>query len=204
MTSLLEHIPGASDVMNRWFAYGNDAGIMFVDSAFVTLGDGDNKYDIKLPVSIALTARKKVVTRENDGLVEPITFVTRCVTTDLTLSGRAANWRKTTLPPIPIVPAVGGIVGGVAGVASTLIGTEPLIDKVKMLADLYGLLRKVDEPVRIVDKEGLLGEKGIEYVNLADFREMPEGCQVAWTMRCVVDSDISPMELIFSQEAGQK
>jgi hypothetical protein len=197
MTSLLEHIPGVGGVMNRWFAYGNDAGLMFVDSAFVTLGE----YDIKLPVSIALTARKKVVTRENDGLVEPITFVTRCVTTDLTLSGRAGNWRKTTLPPIPVVPAVGGIVGGVAGVASTLIGTDELIDKVEMLAELYGLLRKADGPVRIVDKEGLLGEKGIEFVNLADFREMPEGCQVAWTMRCVVDSDINPTDLIF---AGQK
>jgi|GEM_PF-2032567 len=196
MTSLLEHIPGVNDIMNRWFAYGNDAGLMFVDSAFVTLGG----YEIKLPVSIALSAVKKVTVHENDGLVEPITFVTRCIKTELTLSGKAGNWRKTTLPGVPTVPVVGGAVGGAAGIASTLLGTDELINKAEMLGELYGLLRKADEPVEINDREGLLVEKGIRAVNLMDFRETPESSQVAWTMRCVVDSDINPMRLIFPKE----
>lgn len=196
MTSALEHIPGVRGVMNRWFAYGNDAGLMFVDSVFVTLGG----VDIKLPVSISLSARKRVIARENDGLTEPITFVTRCVTTDLTLSGLAGNWRKTTLPSIPNVPVVGGVVSGVAGVASTLLGTSSFITKTEMLADLYGELRKADVPVEIIDVEGLLSAKGITHVNLVDFREMPQGNQVAWNMHCIVDSDISPMDLIFAEQ----
>lgn len=200
--SLLESIPGVGNIMNRWFAFPGDAGVMFVDNAFVTFkGLSAGTVEIKLPVGIYVSARKDVRIESNEGLEDPIKFITKGVTTHVTLMGSAGTWRKPTMPPIPGVPAVGGLVSGVGGVLSAVIGTSEFINKIDMLGDLYNkILVAADAPIEIEDTEGFLAGHEIHYVVPLDYNATPQLEEVAWVMRFVADKDDDPLELIFPEE----
>lgn len=200
--SLLESIPGVGGIVNRYFAFPGDAGVMFVDNTFVTFrGLPGGTVEIKLPVMISVSARRRVTITENEGLADPIKFITESVVTDVTLAGRAGTWRKATLPPIPTVPAVGGAVSAITGVLGTLLGTSDYVDKIEMLRMLYNeVLIGADGPVEVEDTEGFLSGHDIGYVVPLDYHATPQLEEVAWVMRFVADANEDPLTLIFPEE----
>lgn len=200
MASLLENIPGVGDLLKRWYAGTGDAGVMFAESAFVTLAG----YKIVLPVDISVSSRKRVVVRENEGLRDSIKFITPTVTMDVTLAGRAGNWRKSTLPPIPNIPVVGGAAATVTGAIGTLLGTSELITTVDMVAELFGILRKATEPVQISDEQGLLAAIGVLAVVPLSFDLSPRIPEVSWTMGLLWDLDEDPLTVLFPEEGEEE
>ena len=200
--SLLESIPGVSDIVNRYFAFPGDAGVMFVDNTYVTLkGLPGGTVEIKLPVAISISARRRVTVTENEGLPDPIKYVADSVVTEVTLAGRAGTWRKSTLPSIPTIPVIGGGVSAVTGVLGTLLGTSAFVDKVEMLRMLYNeVLMDADGPVEITDAEGFLSGHDIGYVVPLDYQATPQLEEVAWVMRFIADADEDPLTVIFPEE----
>lgn len=198
-SNVLEYLPGVSELMNRWFAAPGDAGLMFYEEAYVTLAN----YELKLPVDISLSAGKKVVIRENDGLRDSIKAVTPLVTMDITLSGKAGTWRKVTLPILPNVPVLGGAVGELTGVAGTLLGTSELVDKTEMLAEIFGILRKADKPILIKDREGVLAGLGITAAVPVSFEAKAQHPQYEWSMVLKWDLDESPMTVLFPEQEAK-
>ena len=200
--SLLESIPGVGGIINRYFAFPGDAGVMFVDNTFVKFsGLPGTLVEIKLPVMISISARRRVNVTENEGLPDPIKYVTDSVVTDVTLAGRAGTWRKATMPPIPTIPLVGGGFAGAMGVLGTLLGTSEYVDKIEMLGMLYNeVLIGADGPVAIEDTEGFLSGHGIGYVVPLDYQATPQMEEVAWVMRFVADAAEDPLTLIFPEE----
>jgi len=189
-------------VINRYFAFSGDAGVMFVDNAFVVFkGLSADTVEIKLPVMIYVSARKNVRVIENEGLDDAIKFVTPSIVTDVTLMGSAGTWRKPTMPAVPGVPLVGGLVSGGAGVLSTVIGTSEFVNKMDILSDLYNkVLASADSPIEIEDTEGLLAAHNITHVVPLDYSATPRLEEIAWVMRFVADADEDPLELIFPEE----
>jgi hypothetical protein len=200
--SLLESIPGVGSLMNRWFAAAGDAGVMFVDNAYVTFkGLPGGTVEIKLPVAISLSARRRITITENEGLADPIKYVTKSIVTDVTMAGRAATWRKATLPPIPAIPVVGGAAAGVLGSVGTLLGTSEYLDKMEILRDLFvNVLKAFDAPVEVVDSEGFLDAHDVTHLIPLDYQATPQMEEVAWVMRFVADSDEDPLALLFPEE----
>jgi hypothetical protein len=219
---LISAIPGLGDFLNRWFAAATDAGVMFAEYTYVKIAG----YKIVLPVVITVAGRRDVKIRTLSGLRDTIKFVNKTTAIEVNLAGLAGNWRKMTGPKVPEIPGLGGLggaaaaaVGSVAarayqqaatatlGFAGSLLfganlgpGTDPLVDKIDMLAELMGVLRKAANAVEIVDAEGMLSRQGIRYVIPTEFQEQPMGNAVAWTMRCVADMDEDPLTLIFPEE----
>jgi len=201
--SLLESIPGVGGIINRYFAFPGDAGVMFVDNTYVTFRGlpGGGVVEVKLPVAISLSARKRVTVTENDGLEDPIKFVTKSIVTDVTLAGRAGTWRKVTMPSIPTVPLVGGAVSAVTSVIGTLLGTSEYVDKIEMLRMLFiDVLKAAEGPVEVEDTEGFLDGHDVTHLVPLDYQATPQLEEVAWVMRFVADADEDPLTLLFPEE----
>lgn len=182
--------------MNRWYAGAGDAGVMFVENAYVTLAG----YEVPLPVTIALSARREVRAQTNEGLRDSIKQITPACTMDITLSGSAGNWRKATLPPIPTIPGVGGAVSSVAGVVGTLLGTSEYVLATDILAELFGILRKFENAVPITDRDGVLAAVGVTAVVPLSFDVTPGDREYAWSMALLWDLDEDPIAVLFPEE----
>lgn len=200
--SLLESIPGVAGIINRYFAFPGDAGIMFVDNTYVTFKQlPGGPVEIKLPVMISVSGRRNVKIKENDDLEDPIKFITKSVVTDVTLAGSAGTWRKSTLPPIPSVPGVGGAVAVVTGVFGTILGTSEYTDKIEILRALFTeVLKGADGAIEIEDMEGFLDGHDITHVVPLDYHATPQLEEVAWVMRFTADANEDPLTLIFPEE----
>jgi len=200
--SLLESIPGVGGLMARWFSSPGDAGVMFVDNAYVTFkGLPGGTVEIKLPVAISLSARRRITITENEGLEDPIKYVTKSVVTDVTMAGRAGTWRKATMPPIPTVPVVGGAVAGALSSVGALLGTSDFLDKMEILRDLFvNVLKAADAPIEVVDTEGFLDAHDVTHLVPLDYQATPQFEEVAWVMRFVADADEDPLTLLFPEE----
>jgi hypothetical protein len=199
----LERIPYATTVLKRYFSYPGDAGVMFVENAYVSfIGiPGGGTVEIKLPVAISISARRRVVIRESEGIEDSIKFVTKSVTADVTLAGSAGNWRKPTMPSVPGVPVIGGLATGMAGVESMIIGTSEYVNKIEMLEELYKkIIVPADSPIKIKDAEGFLAAHDIGYVIPLDYQATPQFEEVAWVMRFVADKDQDVLDAIFPEE----
>jgi len=194
--SALELIPGVGSLMKRWYAGAGDAGVMFSPDAFVTLAG----YKIQLPVDIALSARRVVNVRTNDGLRDSIKQLTPTVTMDITLGGRSGNWRKATLPPIPTLPVIGGAAATVTGVVGTLLGTSELVATTEILGEIFGTLRKAEAPVTIEDADGVLADLGVYAAVPLSFDMSPIRPGYTWTMGLLWDLDEDPVEVLFPTE----
>jgi hypothetical protein len=210
MVKLLDYIPKIGEFLNREdqrFTPDDAAGIMFVDQTFVQLA----QYKIAIPVSISVSATKRVVIVENEGLREPIKFITPTVTTEITLAGTAGNWR-TPYPkgpglhvPIPPIPGLGGMWGRVTHEIEKFLGPSYcFVDKLDMLAEIYGILRKAEEPVELKDIEGRLARYGIMAAVPLSFSDEPQEAQIAWTMKLVADRDENPIQLMFPEEKADE
>ena len=209
-------LAGYAAFLNKWFASATDAGVMFAERAFVTLAG----YKIGLPVAISLAARRRVKIEDNEGLRDTIKFITKTTSTQITLAGAAANWRVARPSPLPSIPGVprklqGLAQGAITQVAQSILPsdiglylqmptTDEYVNKVKMLGELYGILRKADAPLEIIDEEGLLAGHGINFVVPTDFSEMPMAHVVAWRMTLAVDYDADPLELLFPEEEKEQ
>lgn len=200
--SLLESIPGVAGIINRYFAFPGDAGIMFVDNTYVTLkGLPGGPVEIKLPVMISVAGRRRVNIRENDDLEDPIKFITKSVVVDVTLAGSAGTWRKSMIESIPTVPVVGGAVAAVTGVFGTILGTSEYTDKIEILRALFlEVLKGADGPVEIEDTEGFLDGHDITHVVPLDYHATPQLEEVAWVMRFVADTNEDPLTQIFPED----
>jgi hypothetical protein len=203
--SLLESIPGVAGIINRYFAFPGDAGVMFVDNTYVTFKQlPGGPVEIKLPVMISVAGRRRVNIRENDDLEDPIKFITKSVVIDVTLAGSAGTWRKATLPSIPAVPGVGGAVSAVVGMFGTILGTSEYTDKIEMLEMIFNeVLKGADGPIEIEDMEGFLDGHDITHVVPLDYHATPQLEEVAWVMRFVADANEDPLELIFPEEGAK-
>lgn len=197
--NLLEHIPGLSEEMNRWFAAPGDAGLMFYEEAYVTLAG----YQLLLPVDISVSVSKSVVIRENDGLADSIKAITPLMMTDITLAGKAGTWRKVTLPTLPSIPSLGGAVGELTGVAGTLLGTSKLVDRNEMLKKLFSILKDNDKAIEIEDREGVLKELGVEHVVPVSFEAKAQHPQYEWTMTLKRDDDENPLVKLFPEKEAE-
>jgi hypothetical protein len=210
MVNLLEYIPKIGELLDRedrQFAPDDAAGIMFVDQTFVQLA----QYKIAIPVSISVSATKRVVIVENEGLREPIKFITPTVTTDITLAGTAGNWctPATKGPslhiPIPPIPRLGETLGRIRHEVEKFLGPSSRhIDKLDMLAEIYGILRKAEEPVEIKDLEGRLARYGIMAAVPLSFNDEPQEAHIAWNMKLVADRDENPVQLMFPEEKADE
>lgn len=200
--SLLESIPGVGNLMNRWFAFPGDAGVMFIEKTYVAFkGLSAGTVEIKLPVMIYVSSRRDVRVKGNEGLVDPVKFITKGIITDVMLMGSAATWRKPTMPAIPGVPLVGGVVSGATGILSTAIGTSEYVNKLDILNDLFvKLFIAADAPIEIKDTEGFLDAHEIYHVVPLDYNATPQLEEIAWVMRFVADANEDPLELIFKEE----
>ena len=204
--SLLESIPGVAGIINRYFAFPGDAGIMFVDNTYVTFRQlPGGPVEIKLPVMISVSGRRRVNIRENDDLEDPIKFITKSVVVDVILAGSAGTWRKAMIESIPSVPLVGGAVAAVTGVFGTILGTSEYTDKIEILRALFmEVLKGADGPVEIEDTEGFLDGHDITHVVPLDYRATPQLEEVAWMMRFVADANEDPLTLIFPEDVSEE
>jgi hypothetical protein len=194
--SLLDSIPGVGGLMNRWFAAPSDVGVIFAPRTYVKLAG----YELKLPVDISASVRRRVTVRENEGLRDTVKSVTPTATMDITLAGRVGDWRKSTLPPIPTMPVVGGAVATGAGILSALLGTSAYIDKTEVLAEMVGIIRKFEDPVLIEDAGGILAAIGVFAVVPTGIDLSPARIEYAWTMSLLWDLDEDPVDVLWPEE----
>ena len=193
-------IPGMGSVLNTWFAAEGDAGVMFYDQAFVTLGG----YEIKLPVDIVVSAKRDIQSRTNQGGSDAVKSISRAVTMTITLKGFAGTWRKTTLPTLPNIPLIGGLTGELTGIAGTVIGTSKLVERNEMMGELFGIFRKADHPLEIKDRAGFLAALGVYAVVVDGFEASPKHPQYEWSMTMSWDDDQSAAQKMFKEDGQEE
>lgn len=182
--SIVEDIPGVGGFFKRYYRSDDVVGVMFVEKAFVTLDD----YEIKLPVDISMHSRRDVAIDVVDELDYPIQWLGKTVTIDITLVGRAGDWRKSVLPMAPDIPFAGEVIQGGYDLINTLLGTSQLVSKIKELEELAGKLKTADKPIKIEDANGRFSSRGIFHANIVDFRERTEDREIAWDMHLIADA----------------
>lgn len=215
MVSVFEIVPGLNSIFNRYFADGNDAGVIYspgdffifkgIESGGAGTESGEStgstwEYRLKLPILIGLSARKKVVIKEVSGLADPIKYVTPSTITEITISGFAGNFRSYVIPSLPEIPVVGSQIDQAAGLANLLLGTNEYTNKLDILKMIYAINKKADRPIGLEDSEGFLAAHGIIAGVPHSLREDQAGRLVAWTMTLYADDDENPVDVLFPEE----
>lgn len=218
MVSVFEIVPGLNSLFNRYFADGNDAGIIFSPSDFFTFKGVDSsgsgteggqsagtawEYRLQLPTLVGIAARKKVVIKEVSGLSDPIKYVTPSTVTDISISGFAGNFRSFVIPSVPVIPIANPIIQQGVGLANLLLGTNEYTSKLEILKMIFAIHKKADRPIQIEDSEGFLAAHGITAGVPYRLREDQAGRLVAWTMQLYGDDDENPVDVLFPEESEQ-
>jgi len=189
---------------DRYFVSPKTAGVFYARLAEFSLAG----YTIGLPCELEAIVRSQIVRTNLPGMGDDVKEVTGFGSWDLTLSGIAGDFRVKVVPPLPEIPMVSGVAAGGMDTIGTLLGTDAYIDKVEMLAELAGILRKTAAgagAVAIADADGVLAHLGVTKVVPGAFslKRAVDGNLWTWSYPMISDDGRDPLERLFpSEEAG--